>query len=347
MLHLLCLSLQVYFQLFARSLFAVAKMKIIQISLVFIILSVDQFVFSEKYKHIGDCLYDSWKYHFTFICEPIEREIKLFDKYGHAHCGHHVFWKSEIKSISFINCHQPIIPQSLFDVYSNLRVYNVSYVGLEHLKTEPFGGLIKLIASHNKIKQISADTFSNGNKLIEVDLSVNDINEIHPNAFADENQLEILNLSYNNINSSEWSVNIFHQLIKLKQLLISHNQIENIPSFLFLKNEKLIEIDFSFNQIKEIEDFAFAGDFELERLNISHNQLTNLNSKNMKYHTNLKELDISFNYINILEPDTFRNVENLELLDLSGNLIEDELYFLTRVNFIKLKQFIFGTESFI
>ncbi|XP_055309419.1 protein artichoke-like, partial [Sitodiplosis mosellana] len=313
-------------------------MKVKLISFVLVVLSIDNFVLSEKYQYIGDCLLknEQNQRHLTFVCVSSSQRNNLFDIYGTVRCSKQglYLWKSDINSIDFTECHQPQIPDTLFERFRNVRVFDLSNLGLELLNTNGFDQLTELYVSQNELAKIPADTFAGANKLIEVDLSFNKIIELNENAFVIENKVETLNLAHNDMQVIP--VNTFHRLIKLKRLLFSHNQIEAIPSLLFLRSEHLIEIDFSFNKIGEIDEFAFDGDFHLEKMNLSHNQLHSLTPEVMASHINLKKFDVSFNQITVLNPESLKNLQNLELLDFSNNLIE-KLYSTTFVNLTKLQ----------
>lgn len=118
-----------------------------------------------------------------------------------------------------------------------------------------------------------------------------------------------------------FQVDTFSGAKELIKLNASHNEITEIPSFLFHKNVELREIDFSFNKIKVIDDYALAGDFNLEKLNFSHNQIASFDKGILESHPNLKILNLSYNQIRILKVDTFERLGNLLHLDLSNNFI--------------------------
>lgn len=143
---------------------------------------------------------------------------------------------------------------------------------------------------------------------------------IPPNIFEIYPNVHTFNVSYIGLTSLQ--LNDFDGAKNLVRFIATHNQITEIPSFLFHKTEKLADIDFAFNQIEKIDDFAFYSDIHLERFNVSNNRLMSLNKQILDIHSNLTQLDVSHNRITSLKSDTFENLRKLVLLDLSGNSIQ-------------------------
>lgn len=145
--------------------------------------------------------------------------------------------------------------------------------------------------------------------------------EIPNDLYKAYTQLHTLNMTY--LGLTLFAVDMFSYAERMVRLNAAHNEIVELPSFLFHKNEKLIEIDFSFNKIKLIDDYAFAGDFKLQKLNLSHNQLITLNVKVTDNLSKLKYLDIANNRISILEANSFGKIQKLVQLNLSANNISE------------------------
>lgn len=299
----------------------------------FFTLTISDIVSSVKYKNIGDCYYydDIYgKSNLTLICVREIRETTLFKPYDTTVCLNQNqcndcadgFFKFMIGRITFENCDLQQIPTDMFKVYDNVRIFNISDLGIDTLQPDHFIDAIHLTtlnASFNKIDEIVADLFAHSLDILHVDFSFNVIKNLHPHAFGVGNHLKTLNLSHNNL--SELSVETFQKLTELTHLQLSHNQIAELPSFLFHKNDKLIEVDLSQNKIEKIDNFAFAGDFKLKKLNMSHNQLTAFHRRFSDNHSNLTHLDLSDNRIGALKGDTFESLRILMVLDLSSNLL--------------------------
>lgn len=108
----------------------------------------------------------------------------------------------------------------------------------------------------------------------------------------------------------------------LQDLLLSNNQIENIPRNLFAHNTpELAKVSFSFNQISVIESFAFNGTHNLKRIDLNYNLLTKIERNTFAGTTNLKVLSIGDNKIASID-DGVLDLPQVECLYLNDNLIE-------------------------
>lgn len=116
---------------------------------------------------------------------------------------------------------------------------------------------------------------------------------------------------------------LFREAKNITKLLLSHNKIVELPSFLFVNATKLIEADFSFNQINAIDALAFVNNPTMQILNLAYNNITALHGQFSKYLLNLKSLNVSHNVITTLLEHTFDQMNQLEILDLSFNLIDE------------------------
>lgn len=85
----------------------------------------------------------------------------------------------------------------------------------------------------------------------------------------------------------------------LRELMLQHNELIEIPSRAIRHLQKLTHLDLSGNQISCIEPDSFRG---LEN--------------------SLHTLILSKNSINSLPPDSFSTLPQLETIDLSGNNLE-------------------------
>lgn len=236
--------------------------------LIVLVILVAKPVFA--YEYIGECHYYEYscpeRCNLTFICVENERETNFFRVGYNLRCKNgYERSKSSFGTINFIDCEQPPIPNNIFEMYTNVHTFNLSYIGLTSLQVDDFEGAKNLV-----------------------------------------------------------------------RLIAAHNELTEIPSFLFHKTEKLTEIDFSFNKIERIDDFAFYSDIHLEKLNLSFNRLTVLNKQILDIHSNLTQLDVSQNRISNLKADTFENLRKLAYLDLSGNSIQ-KLHSKTFLNLVKLQ----------
>lgn len=221
--------------------------------IIFVVLSINP---NSAHEYVGQCFYYEYscpyRCNLTFICVENELETNFFKPDANVICRNSRYGisKTSIGTINFLDCEQPPIPSNIFEMYTSVHTFNISYLGLTSLQVDDFEGAKNLV-----------------------------------------------------------------------RFIAAHNEITEIPSFLFHKTEKLVDVDFSWNRIERIDDFAFYSDIHLEKLNLSYNRLTGLSKQILDIHSNLTHLDLSFNQISSLKADTFENLRKLVLLDLSGNLI--------------------------
>lgn len=114
----------------------------------------------------------------------------------------------------------------------------------------------------------------------------------------------------------------FKNAIQLQIFNASHNNIEEIPSLLFIHAENLMKVDFSHNKIKRFDNFALSGVKQLNSLNLSFNYIEKINGDYFDSAMKLTYLNLSNNAIDEIAPNTFLVLENLNSLDLSFNNIK-------------------------
>lgn len=105
------------------------------------------------------------------------------------------------------------------------------------------------------------------------------------------------------------------------QHLTLNNQLECIPSRVFVHALNLTSITLSRNRIRTIENFAFDGLFLLEQLTLSKNQLTALNRSMFATLPKLNYLNLRDNDIAEIEDGTLA-LPNLSELILSKNRLK-------------------------
>eukprot|EP00469_Lotharella_globosa_P011316 CAMPEP_0167788006 /NCGR_PEP_ID=MMETSP0111_2-20121227/9778_1 /TAXON_ID=91324 /ORGANISM="Lotharella globosa, Strain CCCM811" /LENGTH=249 /DNA_ID=CAMNT_0007679791 /DNA_START=87 /DNA_END=836 /DNA_ORIENTATION=+ len=102
----------------------------------------------------------------------------------------------------------------------------------------------------------------------------------------------------------------------LIQLIIPHNNLEEIPSCSGLPNLKLVDV--SFNDIAEVSLKKFEGCTKLETLDVSNNHLRSL--PDLSQLPALRHLKASHNQISGVN---FKSLNNLELVHLGHNKLEE------------------------
>ena len=110
-------------------------------------------------------------------------------------------------------------------------------------------------------------------------------------------------------------VNVFMNLVNLKELNLSGNYIVNI--YMLSSLTRLEAVDLSGNSIIDISSLTSLN--ELKSINLSNNDISEL--PEIELPVNLIELDLSYN--SITDITMLSSLENLEILHLAGNLITD------------------------
>ncbi|XP_078056872.1 uncharacterized protein LOC144481664 [Mustelus asterias] len=126
---------------------------------------------------------------------------------------------------------------------------------------------------------------------------------------------EILLLNYNNLSSVP--LTSFQSLPYLKDLDLSHNQIQHFDLVSLLPLEKL---DLSSNSLTRIPDFKNLRN--LRKLVLDHNQIPDLPERAFDVLVSLEELSVKGNAIRVIPDGIFDQLEELSRLILSGNRIE-------------------------
>ena len=129
--------------------------------------------------------------------------------------------------------------------------------------------------------------------------------------------LERLSLWANNITTGELIK--LKGLSKLTSLILSNNQILDIPEGIFVNMSKLEELVLDSNKISNIDKEAFKGLENLRDLLIAENKINNIDAcKNLKH---LKNLHVDHNAIKTLEP--ISHLTELEWIRAGYNNISD------------------------
>ncbi|XP_033725607.1 toll-like receptor 7 [Pecten maximus] len=151
--------------------------------------------------------------------------------------------------------------------------------------------------SHNFIRNIGDNFFTNFVKLSVLNLAKNEIGTISQNAFRGLPSLKSLNLSGNKIADTSALSLVFRHLENLTELSLTGNSLHSLPDGIFESMVKLKTLDLSQNSLKSLTSQAFRGLVFLTNLRLSSNMIIDL-------------------------PATiFQNLRLLNTLDLSNNLL--------------------------
>ncbi|KAK4876167.1 hypothetical protein RN001_012589 [Aquatica leii] len=190
-------------------------------------------------------------------------------------------------NIQYINTTGPFI-------YTNLKTVNLSFNKLRYLNWQAFAapGLERLLITHNEIMEI-------GNH----------------NVFSED--LLLLNLDHNKLFNIEGEV--FNNLQKLEELVISNNRITMLWTKGRLSLQSLLKLNLSHNQIVQIDENYFSQLPKLKNLYLNHNFIKRLPSEfsQMKLYT----LHLHSNRLQNIEMIVIHPTQYLQELTVANNPI--------------------------
>ena len=244
---------------------------------------------------------------------------------------------------------------SMFNILTQLKIFELRSCGLNSMKSikfETFIRLIKLDLSYNNLTEVTMVVKDLLEHLEYLDLSHNRISFLSESLFSSTvsfKPLKYLNLEQNQIYFMSGNM---YNLINLAILKLNSNFVSSLPDFdsinsgnfvsTFVTNNyefyfdhnqitkitklsywlyKLLVLNFDWNQINSIELDAFKSLKTLEHLSMAQNNLSSLSVNNFFNLIALKFLNLSFNRIRSIEQDSFVNLHKLLILDLSFNEI--------------------------
>ncbi|XP_037048049.1 uncharacterized protein LOC119082600 isoform X1 [Bradysia coprophila] len=226
---------------------------------------------------------------------------------------------------------QWLISNNIFDTDT---IYNDIY--MEHLQTTASDGAFFHVKNENSteyltwiksdIKTIHVDALLIGKrfyKLKYLNLSENTIQDIRHEHFVKCKSLKMLDLSYNNL--TVFRPNVFNDIATLTTLNISNNHLKSIVAdgrSVFHSLVNLVELDLSHNYIDDLPHRVFNGLTELKYLSLAHNRLNLIPFQIFKVLTNIEVLDLSHNRLVLFSDNFFMSNKKLQVLLLNNNIIE-------------------------
>ena len=132
---------------------------------------------------------------------------------------------------------------------------------------------------------------------------------------VDYSQTDLIELSYNRILSI--GANAFRHLQFFEgQLILRHNQIEDLDHFAFSYLNSLHNLSLSHNSIREISAEHFENLTQLVELDLRANDLNYLNGSIFKYLANLQVLFLNENPLKYLSKNLFNHLTRLKEIHL-------------------------------
>ncbi|XP_042283341.1 carboxypeptidase N subunit 2 [Thunnus maccoyii] len=214
------------------------------------------------------------------------------------------------------------LPTFLFLNLHNLRILDLSQNKLEEVKRETFSGLVRLEIlkiNNNLISNISSNTFDNISQLIELNLEGNKISELADNIFSVLTKLRVLNLRGNLLTTFSDKVFGF-EASNLKELNLKGNRLTQLSSLSSLTS--LTDLILSSNELTNLPEDIFTNVTALENLDLSENQLTSLPEMIFIDLLGIKAIHLQKNNLSKLDAKLFEDQMLIQQLYLSDNQLE-------------------------
>ncbi|KAJ2941825.1 hypothetical protein O0L34_g10631 [Tuta absoluta] len=116
---------------------------------------------------------------------------------------------------------------------------------------------------------------------------------------------------------------VFSDSPKLKDLIISRNNLTVLPAGVFQHQKKLERLDLSRSNISRVDANVFRPLESLQRLKLDYNRLTTLPANCLQGLLSLTTLSVKSNMLQQLTAAMFAGANNLDDIDLSHNNISD------------------------
>lgn len=214
------------------------------------------------------------------------------------------------------------LPSSLFLNLQNLKVLDLSQNKLEEVTRETFSGLARLEVlkmNNNLISNLTSDTFHNICQLTELHLEGSRISELTDGIFSVLTKLNVLNLRGNLLTTFSDEVFGF-KASNLKELNLKGNRLTELSSLSRLTS--LTHVILSSNQLSNLPEDIFRNISLLENLDLSENQLTFLPERIFHDLLGLTSIDLHKNNLSRVHPKLFEDQLLVQQLYLSDNQLE-------------------------
>jgi hypothetical protein len=178
--------------------------------------------------------------------------------------------------------------------YTDGIIVKCSYLDLSDISLSLPISVQTLDLSHNAIRTLKNDSFSNYLRLSTIILSHNKLEDIELNAFSGLQMLTDIDLSYNNLKTIH--PQIFSSSSKLEYLSLSSNPLVNIPSQSpILVSDTICSLDLSSCSLTAIDTITFSRLPRLYSLDLSSNRLSAVSVTTLENLTELRILELANN----------------------------------------------------
>ncbi|XP_006138164.3 uncharacterized protein LOC102451718 [Pelodiscus sinensis] len=210
--------------------------------------------------------------------------------------------------------------------HQNVKTLNLQgnkFKSIKGIVFENCSHLWNLDLTHNRLKVVPYISFHSLNSLQSLSLAKNEFSDV-PNATSNIISLKSLDLSFNQI--KKIVPKDFANLRSLQHLNLTGNRITQISSDLFPDLHNLLELNLGMNFLLEISQPFSDSLGKLEKMELNSNKMSALKKGTFRNLTSLQFLSLIDNQISTIEPGAFEGLSHLQTLFLSTNKITKETF---------------------
>ncbi|XP_060087096.1 leucine-rich repeat-containing G-protein coupled receptor 6 isoform X1 [Heteronotia binoei] len=237
------------------------------------------------------------------------------------------------------------IPVKALNSLPALQAMTLALNQIWHIPDYAFQNLTSLVVLHlhnNQIQSLGMQGFEGLHSLETLDLNYNELVEF-PVAIRTLGQLQELGFHNNNIKAIPEKAFAGNPLLQI--MTLTRAGIHLLPGGMCLQLPSLRVLELSHNQIEELPSFHRCQ--KLEEIGLQHNQIHEIRADTFGQLTALRSIDLSWNFIQTIHPEAFVTLPSLVKLDLTDNqLVTLPLSGLNALTHLKLKGNPALSESF-
>ncbi|CAG9798450.1 unnamed protein product [Chironomus riparius] len=229
--------------------------------------------------------------------------------------GDHIDGKSD-SDVKVVNVHRSIttnIPAIICEKFNNIQRASFESSGIERIDDYSFAhckNLTKLSIMYTMVKRIDRNAFKENLILESLIIDDAELSTMPNNIFSNASRkLKFLSLQKNSfkILKAEW----FQPLVKLEELRLDFNEIEEIPENAFSSIKNLRLLSMTYNKLKVLSAKSFGNLSKLNDYNFFNNHL-NAIDENLLNSLKFDSSAFGNNWCTLVPSDQSLSVENLE-----------------------------------
>ncbi|XP_053101477.1 leucine-rich repeat-containing G-protein coupled receptor 6 isoform X2 [Hemicordylus capensis] len=237
------------------------------------------------------------------------------------------------------------IPVKALNNLPTLQAMTLALNQIWHIPDYAFQNLTSLVVLHlhnNQIQSLGTYGFEGLHSLETLDLNYNELVEF-PVAIRTLGRLQELGFHNNNIKAIPEKAFAGNPLLQI--MTLTRAGIHFLPAGMCQHLPSLRIFELSHNQIEELPSFHYCQ--RLEEIGLQHNCIHEIRADTFGQLTALRSVDLSWNYIQSIHPEAFATLHSLIKLDLTDNQLTTlPLAGLAGLTHLKLKGNLALSESF-